>query len=81
MCTQDGNSRKCCYLPPDTYLGIVYVPDHPGYLIRGVTTPWTHPLWYDDLHLSGVYVCFPTQVRLLCLSKPYFSEQEHIIFV
>ena len=61
MCTQDGNSNKGCYLPRETYLGIVSVPDCPGCLVRQVTPPWTHPIWYGDSHLSGVYVCFTTQ--------------------
>ena len=61
MCNQDINVNKGCYLPPDTYLGIYYVPYHPGCLVILVTPPWTHTLWYGDLYLSGVYVCFPTQ--------------------
>ena len=81
MCTQDGNTNKGCYLPPDTYLGIFYLPDHTGYILRRVTPPWTHPIWCDDLHLSGEYVCFPTKGRLFCFPRTYFSEHEHIIFV
>ena len=73
MCTQDGNVKKGFYIPPETFFGIVYVPDHPGCLVRLVTPPWTHTIWYDDMHLSGVYVYFPTQGRLFCLPKPYFS--------
>ena len=41
----------------------------------------THPLWFDNLHLYGAYVCFPTEGRLFCLAKPYFSEQERIMFI
>ena len=80
MCTQDDSAKKWCYLPPDTYLGIVSVPDHPGYLVRRVNPPWKHPLWYNDLHLSGAHVCFPTQGRLFCLTKPYFfrTRAHHI---
>ena len=72
MCTQDGNTNKGCFIPPDAYLGIISVPDHPGYLIIWTTPSWDHPLWRDDLHLSGAYVCFPTQGRLFCFPKPYF---------
>ena len=61
MCTQYGNANKGCYLHPDTYFGIFYLPDHPGYLVRLVTHPWTHPHLYDYLHLSSAYVCFSTQ--------------------
>ena len=81
LCTRDGNTNKGWYLPTDTYIGIFSVPDLPVYLVIRVTPPLTHPLWYDDLHLSGAYVCFPTQVRLFCLTKPYFSKREHTIFV
>ena len=70
-----------CYLPPDTYLGIVSIPDSPFYLPIWVNLPWTHSLWCDDIHLSGEYVCFPNQGRLLYFTNTYFSEQEHIIFV
>ena len=66
MCTQDGNTNKGCFIPPDLYLGIISVPDHPGYLTRWTIPPWAHPLWYDYLHLSRAYVCFTSQVRLLC---------------
>ena len=72
MCTQDGNTNKGCCIPPYTYLGIVSVPDHPGYLVICKNNPWDHPLWCDDLHLSGAYVWFYTQVKLFCLPKPYF---------
>ena len=48
MCTQDVNTNKGCCIPPDTYLGIFSVPDHPGYLVRWTTPPWDHPLWCDD---------------------------------
>ena len=61
MCTQDGNTNKGCFIPPEVYLGIISVPDHPGYLIRWTTPPWAHPLWCDDMHLSGTYEFFPTQ--------------------
>ena len=71
MCTQDVITKKGCCIPPDTDLGIFSVPDHPGYLVRCKTPPWDHPLWCDDLHLYGAYVCFTTQVRLCCLPKPY----------
>ena len=70
-----------CYITPDTYLGIVSVPDHPGFLVRLLTTPWTHPICYDDLNLSGAYFCFPTQVRLFYFPKPHFSVLEHIIVI
>ena len=59
MCNNCGDTNKGYYLTPDTYIGIVYLPDNPAYLVRGVTTPWTHPLWYDDLHWYHAYVCFP----------------------
>ena len=72
MCTHDGNTNRGCYLPPDTYNGIVSGNDHPGYLVRQVTTLWTHLLWCYYLHLSGAYVCFTTQGRLFYLPKPYF---------
>ena len=72
MCNNYVNSNKLCYLPPDIYLGIVYVPDHPVYLVKLVTPTWKHPLWCDDLHLYVVYVCFTTQGRLFCFPKPYF---------
>ena len=75
------NINKGCCIPLDTYLGIFSVPDHPGCLVRWVTTPWAHPLWCDDMHLSGTYEFFPTQGIIFCFPKPYFSEQEHIIFL
>ena len=53
MFTKDGNTNKGCYLPPDKYIVIVYVSDHPGYLVRRVTSPQTYPLWCDYLHLFG----------------------------
>ena len=81
MYTQYGNSKEGCYLPPDTYLCIFSVPDHPGYLLIWVTPPWNYPIWYDVIHLSGVYMCFSTQGRFLCLPKPYFSWQDNIVFV
>ena len=56
MCKQDGNTNKGCCIPPDTYLGIFYVPDHPGYLVRWTNPTWGNPLWSDDLHLYGAYV-------------------------
>ena len=34
LCNQDGNTNKECDLLPDTYLGIVYVPDNLGYIVR-----------------------------------------------
>ena len=78
LCTQDGNANKGCYLSLVTYIGIVSVPDHQGYIVRRVTPPRNHPLWYDDLNLSGVYVYFPTQGRLLCLTKPdFFITRAH----
>ena len=33
------------------------------------------------MHLYGTDVCITTQGRLLYLTKPYFSEQGHIIFI
>ena len=82
LCTHDSNTKKGCYLPPDTYIGIVYVPYHPGYIVRLVYNTWTHYIWYYDLHLSGVYVYFPTQGRLFCFTKAlFFSEQDNIISV
>ena len=81
MFTQDGNTNKGCYIPPDTYIVIFSVPDHPGNLVIQVTTPCTHPLWCDDIHLYDTFVCFNTQGRLLCLPKPYFFIPiEHHIF-
>ena len=74
--TQDGNFNRGCYLPPDTYLGIISVPDHTGYIVRQVPPPWAHPLWYDDMYLSGANVCFYTQVRLFCFTKPYFFQKK-----
>ena len=68
-------------LYPSLHISWVFLPDHPGYLVRWVTPAWTHPIWCDDLQLSGTYVCFPTQGRLFCFPKPYFSEQYHTIFV
>ena len=73
MCNQDGNTNKGCYPHPETYLGIFSVPDHTGYLVILVTPPWAHPLWCDDLHFSGAYVCFTTQLRLFFFPKHYFS--------
>ena len=64
LCNQGCNINNGCYLPPDTYLGIVYVPDHTVYLVRLVTPPWSHTLWCDDLYLSDAYMCFPIQVIL-----------------
>ena len=58
LCTQDGNYNKGCFIPPDTYLGIIFVPDFPGCLVIWVTPHWTHTLWYGDLNLSGAYICF-----------------------
>ena len=72
MCTQDGNTNKGCCIPPDIYLSIFSVPEHPGYLVIMATPPWDHPFWCDDMHLSGSYVCFTTQGRLFCFPKPYF---------
>ena len=34
LCTQDDNDNKGRFLPPDTYLGIVYVTDHICYILR-----------------------------------------------
>ena len=34
-----GNINKGCYLPPDAYIGIIYVLYHPVYLLRGVAPP------------------------------------------
>ena len=81
MCTQDGNAKKGCYLFPDTYLGIFSVPDLPGCIVILLNPPWTHPLWYGDLHLSGAYVCFPNQGYSSVCPSLIFSVQEHIIFV
>ena len=72
MFTQDCNINKGCCIRPDTYLGIFSVPDHTGYLVIWTTTPWAHPIWCDDLHLSGAYVCFLTQGGLFYFPKPYF---------
>ena len=58
MCTQYVNINKGCCIPPDTYIGIFSVPDHPGYLVRWTTPPWYHSLSFDDLHLSGSYVFY-----------------------
>ena len=49
---------------------------HPGYLVRWKTPHWTHPLWCVDMHLSGAYVCFPAQGRLL-----YFPKFLHLFSV
>ena len=81
MCMKDGNANKGCYIPPETYLGIISVSDSPGCLVKGVTPSWTHPLWYDDMHLYGVYVCFTTQGNSSVCPSLIFLEQEHIIFV
>ena len=70
MFNRDVNPNKGCYLLPDTYLGIFYVPYHTCYIVRQVTTPWNHPLWYDNMHLSGAYVCFTTQGRHFFFTKP-----------
>ena len=72
LCTNDGNTNRGYYLPTNTYIGIVYLPEIPGHLVRIVTPPCTHPLRCDDLHLSGAYVCFTTKGRLFCFPKPYF---------
>ena len=74
MCTQDGNTNKGCCIPPDTDIGIFSLPGHPGYILRWTTPPWAHPLWFDDLHLSGAYLCFNTQGELFCFPKPYFFK-------
>ena len=74
MYNRDGNTNKRYYLNTDTYLVIFSAPDHPGYLVKGVTPPCNHPILCDDLNLYGAYVCFPTQGRLLCSPKPYFSR-------
>ena len=72
MCYQEGDTNKVYYLPYDTRLGIFYVLDHPGYLVIGVDPTRKHPLWCDYLHLSGVDLCFATQVRLLYITKSFF---------
>ena len=74
VCNQDYNTNKGCCIPTDTYLSIFSLPDHPGYLVIWATLPWDHPLWCDDLHLSGAYVCFHTQGRLFYLPKTYFKR-------
>ena len=74
LCTQYGNTNKGFLIPPDTYLGIFSLPDNTDYLVSCITLPLTHPLCCDDMHLSGAYVCFPTQIRLLCLLKTYLSR-------
>ena len=76
MCTHDGNTNKGCYTPPDKYLGIFYVPNHPGYTVRCTTPTWSHPLWCDDLHLSGDMCVFTTQGRLFCFPKPCFFKNK-----
>ena len=85
MCTHYGNNKKWCYIPPYIYIGVVSVPDHPGCIVRRVTPPWTHPIWCDYLHLSGVYIFFPTQGRLFCFPKQYFfitrAHHIHIVFI
>ena len=81
MCIKDGNNNKGCYIPPNTYIGIIYVPDNTSCLVILVTPSWNHTLWWDDLHLSGVHVCLFTQGRIFCFTNPYFSLHEHIIFV
>ena len=74
MCTQYGNTNKGCCIPPDTYFSIVYVPDHPVYIVIWTTPHWDHPIWCDDLHLSGAYVCFPSQGRLFCFPEALFFK-------
>ena len=64
-----------------THILVFSVPYHPGYLVRCTTPPWNHPLWCDDLRLSGAYMCFPTQRILFCFPEPYFLSKNHIIFV
>ena len=81
MCTHDGNTNKGCYIPTDIYIGIFSVPDHPGYLVRWITPTLTHPIWCNDMHLSGTFVCFTTQGILFYLPNLFFKKQENIIFV
>ena len=72
MFTQDSNTNKGYCILPDTYLVIFSVPYHPGYLVIWTTPPRYHPLWSDDLYLSGTNVCFTTQGRIFCFTNPYF---------
>ena len=81
LCTQEGNINKGYYLPPDAYIGIIDAICHPVYILRGVASLWKHPLWCDDIHLYGTDVCLSTHVRILCISKPYFPEKYHIVFL
>ena len=74
MCTEEGNTNKSCYLPPDKCLSFLNVPSHTGYLVRIVATPCKHPRLCDDLDLSIAGYCLPNQGRLFCLAKPYFDR-------
>ena len=72
--TQEGNINKSCNLPPDTYIGIIYVPSHPGYILRGLSPPWNHPLLCNDIHLYGADV-FPHSRKTLISAQVLFLEQ------
>ena len=75
MCTQQGNTNQGYYLPLATYIGIVSLPSHTGYIVIQGPPLWNHTIRCYDLHLSGAYVYFPTQGGLICLPNTYFSEQ------
>ena len=77
---QDGNSNKGCYQPPGKYIGIFSVPDHPGYLLRRVPHPWTHPIWYDDLHAYSAYMCFFSikEGSSVCPNLIFWTRAHHL---
>ena len=81
MYTQEVSNNKGYYLCPDTYLGIVSKPSHPGYIVKWVDPPCENPLWCDYIQLSDSYICLTIQERLFCMPSAYFLEQDHIIFV
>ena len=80
MCNHEGNTKEGYYLTSETRIDVASVPEYTGYIVRGVYPPWNHLIWCDNLHLSGVYVRLPNQVRIFCLLKTYFiGTQEHNI--
>ena len=78
MCNQDGNTNKVFCIPPNTYLSFFSVSDNPGYLVRCTTPPWAYPLWCDDLHFSGAYMCFsPKEDSSVCPSLVLLRTRAH----
>ena len=71
LSNQWGNNKKGYYLSPDTYIDILSVPSRLGYILIWLSPFWDHTLLYYYMHLSGAYVCFPTQGRLFCLPNTY----------